>query len=261
MAESASRTVRARAREALTREIKEAARRQLAEAGAAGLSLRAVARELGLASSAIYRYFASRDQLLTALIIDAFDAIGAAAGTADATCKHDDFRGRWMAVTHAVRAWALAHRHEYALVYGTPVPGYRAPTDTVAPAARITIALLSILRDASAAGAVASDIDMRISSRARADIDRLRTRYAPEVSGAALARGLTAWTQLFGTVSFELFGHLYNVVEDYDGFFELEMREMAAFIGLGEGGRPTTASRRRSRPAKIGSVKTRPPRR
>lgn len=252
MAESASRTVRARAREALTREIKEAARRQLAQAGAAGLSLRAVARELGLASSAVYRYFPSRDRLLTALIIDAFDAIGAAAEAADATCKRDDFRGRWRAVTRAVRAWAIAHRHEYELVYGTPVPGYRAPTDTVAPATRSTMALLSVLRDASAAGAVESDINVAISSRARADIERLRTSFAPEVSAESLARGLTAWTQLFGTVSFELFGHLYNVVEDYDAFFELEMREMAAFIGLREDSRPPTAPRRRGRPAKSG---------
>lgn len=251
MAESAARTVRARAREALTAEIKEAARRQLAEVGAAGLSLRAVARELGLASSAIYRYFPSRDQLLTALIIDAFDAIGGTAEEAGARCKRDDYPGRWMAVTRAVRQWALTHRHEYELVYGTPVPGYRAPADTVAPATRITMALLSILRDASAAGAVSSVIRVPISSRARADIERLRAGFAPEVATADLARGLTAWTQLFGAVSFELFGHLYTVVEDYDVFFELEMREMAEFIGLREG-RRATVSRRRGRPGRPG---------
>src|ERR1700743_118342 len=74
-----ARTARERARVELTREIKEEARRQLAEAGAGGLSLRAVARELGMVSSALYRYSPSRDELLTALIIDAYDAIGAAA--------------------------------------------------------------------------------------------------------------------------------------------------------------------------------------
>ena len=76
---SAPATARARARAELTNEIKATARRHLAEVGAPALSLRAVARELGMASSAVYRYFASRDELLTALIVDAFDAVGAAA--------------------------------------------------------------------------------------------------------------------------------------------------------------------------------------
>ena len=75
---------RARVRAALTREIVDAARRHLAVDGAAGLSLRAVARELGMASSAVYRYFPSRDDLLTALIVDAYDALGAAAEEAEA---------------------------------------------------------------------------------------------------------------------------------------------------------------------------------
>jgi AcrR family transcriptional regulator len=245
MAESIARTVRARARQELTREIKETARRQLAEVGAAGLSLRAVSRELGLASSAVYRYFASRDHLLTALIVDAFDAVGAVAEDANAACSRHDYVGRWMTVTGAVRRWAIDHRHEYELVYGTPVPGYRAPFDTIAPATRITMVLLSILRDASAAGAISAVPSVQTSGPARSDVERLREEFAPEVAAANLARGLTAWTQLFGAISFELFGHLNNVVYDYEAFFDLEMREMAAFIGLG-----STASRRPGRQAR-----------
>jgi len=227
MVTSASRTARSRAREELTREIKLAAQRQLAEVGSAGLSLRAVARDLGLASSAVYRYFPSRDELLTALIIDAFDAVGAEAETADANCARDDIAGRWLAAAKAVRGWALAHRHEYALIYGTPVPGYHAPLDTLGPSQRVTGVFLAILRHAAASG-----------DREGATHDRLAERqplfepFAPDIEDADLARGLMAWILLFGSISFELFGHLHNVVVDNDAFFELEMRRIAEYVGL-----------------------------
>src|ERR1700734_3312099 len=161
---SASRTARERARAELTREIKKEARRQLAPSGAQGLSLRAVARELGMVSSAIYRYFPSRDELLTALIIDAYNALGEAAEAADSGVPADsggavdsgvpaaDVRGRWRAVCGAIRAWALAHPHEYALIYGSPVPGYQAPEATIGPAARGPLAFAGVLGAAAAAG-------------------------------------------------------------------------------------------------------------
>src|SRR4051794_31580440 len=118
---SAPRTARERARVELTNEIKQEARRQLAEQGAAALSLRAVARELGMVSSALYRYFPSRDDLLTALITDAYDSVGAAAEAAleSSTAQGATHFARWQAVCRAVRSWALAHPHEYALVYGS----------------------------------------------------------------------------------------------------------------------------------------------
>src|SRR5947207_15382093 len=115
---NASRTARERVRAELTREITETARRHLATEGAAGLSLRAVARDLGMVSSAIYRYFPSRDDLLTALIIDGYNAVGAAVEAAEGAVPRLDFPGRWFATCRALRAWALAHPHEYALVYG-----------------------------------------------------------------------------------------------------------------------------------------------
>src|SRR3954471_6047773 len=91
-------TARERARAELTAEITDLARGQLATVGAAGLSLRAVARELGMASSAMYRYFPSRDDLLTRLIIDGYDALGAAAEEADSPGLPID---RWLAVCRA----------------------------------------------------------------------------------------------------------------------------------------------------------------
>src|SRR5690242_658027 len=162
-------SLRARVRAGMIEEIKAVARRHLATDGA-NLSLRAVARDLGVVSSAIYRYFASRDELLTALILDAYNALGSAVEAADrgvveATGRAadsgafdwDGSSARWMAVCHAVRDWALAAPHEYALIYGSPVPGYRAPADTVPAATRSVRVLGGILQDAALRGRFDAD--------------------------------------------------------------------------------------------------------
>ena len=161
---------RARVRAELTREIKSVARRQLAESGAAALSLRAVARELNMASSAVYRYFPSRDELLTALIVDAYDAVGAAAELDESGVRRTDFAGRWMAAARAVREWAVAHPQEHALIYGSPVPGYRAPLDTIDPAARIPLLLLHIVDDCAASAGCRT---VPPSSRCRSSCGRI----------------------------------------------------------------------------------------
>ena len=210
---NAAQTARERARAELTREIRQEARRQLAEAGANGLSLRAVARELGMVSSALYRYYPSRDDLLTALIIDAYNAIGAAAeaaahqvGAARAgTGAGPPARETWAAACRAIRAWAVANPHEYALIYGSPVAGYRAPEATIGPASRVPLAFAAILEDAAASAAVPGDM---------------------------LVRATIAWTQLFGMISFELFGQFVGSFEPADAFFDHAVAQLAAFIGL-----------------------------
>jgi AcrR family transcriptional regulator len=228
-----SRTVRERVRDELTREIAEAARRQLATVGAAGLSLRAVARELGMVSSAIYRYFPSRDDLLTALIIDGYNALGEAAEQADAACPAGDYPGRWLACCRAVRAWALAHPHEYALVYGSPVPGYRAPEQTIGPASRVAAVLGRIIAGAQAAGTlVLPGIVPPVPGAFAADAARLREALLPGVPDEVIAAALTAWAGLFGLVSFELFGQFENVVTDRDTFFSHAVTCLARLIGF-----------------------------
>jgi AcrR family transcriptional regulator len=232
---SVLRAARERTRAEITRQILDAARRHLATEGASGLSLRAIARELGASSSAVYRYVASRDELLTRLIVAAYDALGAAAETAEATVNRDDLGGRWSAVCGAVRAWALANPNEYALIYGTPVPGYTAPPATIAPAARVSSVLLGIL--AGAAGrptpAMAEDDVPPDSQKALAPA---RSIVPPGVSDALLQRGLMAWAALFGTVSFELFGQLHTVVGEQPGdraaFFAECVRRWAIQLGL-----------------------------
>ncbi|MEI8082026.1 MAG: TetR/AcrR family transcriptional regulator, partial [Actinomycetes bacterium] len=147
MATESAGSIRAMNRERITEAILDGAREQIASNGASGLSLRAIARELGMASSAVYRYFPSRDDLLTQLIIDAYDSLGAAAERAHEAVADHDVATRFRAVIGSVREWALANQHEYFLIYGTPVPGYRAPEDTVGPATRVPILLLGLLVD------------------------------------------------------------------------------------------------------------------
>lgn len=222
-------TARDRARAEITAEILTVARRHLAEDGAASLSLRAVAREVGMVSSAVYRYFPSRDELLTRLIVDAYGAVADAAEVGDATASRHDVAARFVGAGSAIRRWALADPHEYALVYGTPVPGYAAPTDTIDPALRVSMVMLRILADGVAAGRIDTDDRIETTRAVRSDLAGIRA-LAPGVPDGVLSRGLIAWTQLFGHISYELFGHFHNVITDGDGFVDLQLRRMAAYV-------------------------------
>lgn len=225
-------TARARARAELTSEIKATARRQLREVGAPGLSVRAVARELGMVSSAVYRYFPSRDDLLTALIIDAYEAVGDAAEAAAAASKGHVVK-RFTAVATAIRAWAVANPHDYALIYGSPVPGYAAPRDTVPPAVRVSGAALGVVVAGLEAGEIETTSVGTIPRTVQRDLQRLRDAATPGVPDEVLSRVLLAWTMVFGTISFELFGHLHTVVEDYDAFFAHQIRRAATLVATG----------------------------
>jgi AcrR family transcriptional regulator len=226
---NAGRTARERARAELTEEIKTAARRQLATVGAEALSLRAISRELGMVSSALYRYFPSRDDLLTALIIDAYDALGSAA---EAAAHGGDPLDEWVAIYSAVRDWARAHPQEYALIYGSPISGYKAPQTTVEPAARVPLLLLGLLQRAHASGRLTPPPDAPEPSGVLADQVKVLVELAPQVPPAVLLRTVIVWTQLFGMLSFELFGQLVGSMDPADEFFAAASRQMAAFVGL-----------------------------
>jgi AcrR family transcriptional regulator len=264
--QNAPRTARERARAELTREIAEEARRQLAASGANGLSLRAVAKELGMVSSAVYRYYPSRDDLLTALIIDAYDAVGEAAEQAMA--GPGPARARWLAGCRAIRRWALDRPHEYALIYGSPVPGYRAPEATVGPAARVPFAFVGVLAGAVSAGEIVAGggaggsvageagaegaggeaagggaesgrgaLTGELAAQA-ATLSGILAQPGSGVPGAGvvppdmLVRGVIAWTQLFGMLSWELFGQFVGSFDPADAFFEHAIGEQATFVGL-----------------------------
>jgi AcrR family transcriptional regulator len=232
-------TARERARAYLTAEIKEEARRQLATVGADALSLRAVARELGMVSSALYRYFPSKDDLLTALIIDAYDAVGEVAEKAIEAAASQSPRVGWIAACRAIRAWALAHPHEYALIYGSPVPGYRAPEATIGPASRVPRALISVLGEAGApegpgsfgigSGQAGQELVVGVlADQAAAVAAAVGGAVRPEV----LLRAVLAWTQLFGMISFELFGQFVRTFDPPDELFDYAVVRMVELVGL-----------------------------
>ncbi|WP_375502356.1 TetR/AcrR family transcriptional regulator [uncultured Jatrophihabitans sp.] len=224
-------TARDIARADMTERIKTIARAHLASDGP-DLSLRAVARELGVVSSAVYRYFASRDELLTALIIDGYDSMGEAAERADAAVPRRDLMGRWMALGRAARAWSRDRPAEYALLYGTPIPGYAAPQDTVPSAQRVLLVAVGVVRDGVEKGVVPTPAD-RLPKAVRADFARVASYPGFEgLPPTVLGRLMSVWAQLFGTLSFELFGRYTGAVLDLDAFFEHELRTMARHIGL-----------------------------
>lgn len=227
--------IRERNRAELTAAILDCAREQLVRGGATTLSLRGIARELGMASSAIYRYFPSRDALLTRLIIDAYNSLGDYVEHAEAAVDRDDRRQRFLVIGGAVRSWALAHEQEYALIYGTPVPGYAAPQDTIGPASRVTELMIRLLIENEGSSPdlpVASPVD----SASVAPVMAILADQGVSISPELMIRGLMAWTLLFGAVSFELFGHVHNVVTHerapQSPFFTAELDRMATYLGL-----------------------------
>lgn len=226
------RNATARAHAEVSLAIKEEARRQLAAGGAAKLSLRAVARELGMVSSALYRFFPSRDELLTALIIDGYNAIGEAAEQALTAKEAAEPVARWVAVCGAVRSWALAHPHEYALLYGSPVPGYAAPSDTVGPASRVALALFCVVEDARRAGLVDwpgqdGNVPTPMADEATRFVDS-----SDLVPPSALPRLLAVWAQLFGLISFDAFGRFGRLVSSSDALFDQAVVQLARQAGF-----------------------------
>lgn len=190
--------------------ILQAGRDQLAEHGAAALSLRAVAREVGLVSSAVYRYVASRDELLTALIVEAYDAIGAAVEEA-ASGRVTPGR-RFLRAAHAIRTWGIENPHEYALLYGSPVPGYRAPQATVEPAARVPLALAGLVAEAYAAGTLRLT-DAIPKRPLAAQAARTAETLGVDLDDRAVLALLQGWTAIHGFVGFELTGQLVGSFE------------------------------------------------
>ena len=234
-----AKTVRERLRAEITEEIRAVARRHLATDGA-NLSLRAVARDAGLVPSALYRYFASRDALLTSLITDAYEDLAEVVEAAEAAVPRADVGGRWLALCRAVRAWALDNPAEYALIYGSPVPGYVAPEDTVSPASRVLLMLSSILFDSAGARQQAVSSVRPLPGAVREDLTRLMNRWpgelpqehGPSSPEAVLAMALTLWTHLFGLVGFEVFGRLNNMIDAREEYFDHQARIVADLAGL-----------------------------
>ena len=167
---------RQESREQIEARIVELGRRQLVERGAAGLSVRAIARDLGMVSSAVYRYVSSRDELLTLLLVDAYSDLADAVDRARETVA-DVWSDDVIAIARAVRRWAVAHPAGWALLYGSPVPGYHAPPErTVAAGTRVVGAFF----DAIAAGIATGDIRLTNDVAPQpmsSDFERIRQEF------------------------------------------------------------------------------------
>jgi AcrR family transcriptional regulator len=227
-------TPRQRARAQTIVDIKRMAREQLGTEGSAGLSLRAIARKLGIVSSAVYRYVPSRDELLTMLIEDAYNSLGDAVETAEKRVRRSDLAKRWLALGRAVRLWSIDHPAEYALIYGSPVPGYTAPADrTVAPGVRVTMLVIDLLVAAANAGIETKEpAAQSIPAAVRRDMQTIRDGLDIAINDELLVRGLLAWSALFGMVSFELFGQYVGAVRNNAAFFDHQVARLGELIGL-----------------------------
>lgn len=208
---------RERYRSQVRAEIKARAWGQIATAGASGLSLNAIAKELGMSGPALYRYFAGRDELITALIRDAYR------GLADTFRAAAESGSGPAGLAHALRGWALEDPQRYFLVYGTPVPGYHAPDDITAIAKEIMASLLDVCAAAwTEAGTPAADALITHLADHR--------QWAGEhpASTAVLRRALLFWTRLHGALSLELAGHFSGMGFDPELLFTAEADELAA---------------------------------
>lgn len=217
-------------------------RQHLATHGAAALSLRAVARDLGVVSSAVYRYVESRDELLTLLLIDAFGELGDEVDAAVAQVPADDHAARFLALGRAVREWALREPASYALLFGSPVPGYNAPAErTTGPGTRVIVSLIGILDAASRAGRLAVPVEgsPQLPPTLGGDLAAIRSEFGLDLPEELVARGVLVWSSLFGAVSFEVFNQ-YGA-ETFRAPAELFDHHLAVLAGIA--GLPAQASR------------------
>jgi AcrR family transcriptional regulator len=224
---------RARLQRETTDEIKALAREQLRVEGPAGFSLRAIARDMGMASSAVYRYFPSREVLVTALCADAYDSLGEAVEAAAGRPQAHEYLSRWWAISHGIRDWALAHSSEFGLIFGAPVPGHQADVRETGPAsARFVAPMLAAYEAAVRAGAADPGlaqvpIDVEIGPMLEYFIDHTDPPCPARL--AVLVVNQLACS--LGFIALETFGALPKLIADPTEFYGSHVR--GGMIGLG----------------------------
>ncbi len=217
-------------RERTEAQIIKLGRRHLVEHGAAGLSLRAIARDLGMVSSAVYRYVSSRDELLTLLLIDAYSELADAVDRAREAVP-DVWSDDVIAIAHAARSWAVTHPARWALLYGSPVPGYNAPAErTVGPGTRVIGAFF----DAVAAGIATGDIMLTnhtAPQRVSSDFERLRNEFGFPGDDSVIVKCFAIWAGVVGAISLEVFGQYgADTLSDVQTVFDTQVRLLLALL-------------------------------
>ena len=219
-------TPRERAREETMTRIIELGRKQLANGGVEALNLRAIARELGIVSSGIYRYVADRAQLITLLIVDAFDELD------NAVAQRDDARAqpreRFVEVVSAMRQWALEFPQRWGLIYGTPIVGYQAPAaETIAAGTKVSRRLAALLEQSTVAS---------LGQRSRqldADMETATEDMGSDLSADAMEMALEAWVRIIGLINAEVFGYLgRDTLSEFAEFHARAVSRLADELGL-----------------------------
>ncbi|MCP2343847.1 TetR/AcrR family transcriptional regulator [Actinomadura rupiterrae] len=226
---------RARLRAQASGEIKAIALRLMAEGGPDAISLRAIAREMGMTAGAIYSYFATRDDLVSTLIGDVYTALVEAVEAARDAVPEDDPGGRILAWADALRTWALAHPEGFRLIYGDPVPGYQEPDDGPGKTAEVR-ACTGLTGLVAAAWPTAAPLSAGDREYAWDDFDPRLTGHVrevfPDLPPAALALTLRIWGRMHGLLALEIYGHLRDLILDPATVYQDEMRALVASLGL-----------------------------
>src|SRR3954454_12700366 len=216
-------SVRDRRRAETVAEIKAAALDQLATAGTGGISLRGVARAVGMTVQSLYHYFDSRDALLSALVTDAHNALADAAEAAAVDSRGQSPRARRLATTGAFRNWALANSSAFLLLYGTPVPGFDPgpASESGSAALRLAAPFVDVGFDGWAAAPLAG-VPLADGGEALAEA-------VPEGAppSGALALFIELRARMHGLVMLELLGHLWPFGAVGEQFFAAAMGRMS----------------------------------
>lgn len=215
-------------------EIKEVARQQMAEVGAASLSLRAIARKMGMSAPALYRYFPNRDALVTTLIIEAFTSLGDAMLRAEEDIDSDDFHGRFRAVAQAFRSWAMTHPQDFSLIYGTPIPGYHAPREqTVEPAGRVMLIMgMALARALEAEQLPIPEPYVNLTPTMQAVVDDIADYLPPDISTNGVVLTMSVWARLYGVIWGELYDHFIPGLYETGALYEVEVNALCSMLGL-----------------------------
>ena len=222
---------RQESREQIEARIVELGRRQLVDRGAGGLSVRAIARDLGMVSSAVYRYLSSRDELLTLLLVDAYSDLADAVDRARETVG-DLWSDDVIAIARAARRWALAHPAGWALLYGSPVPGYHAPAERTVP---VGTRVVGAFLDAVAAGIATGDIRLTNDVAPQpmsSDFERLRQEFGFPGDDRVVAKCFLLWAGVLGAINLEVFGQYgADTLTDPAAVFDAQVRLLVDVLG------------------------------
>ena len=206
-------------------EIRDHADAQIALGGAAALSLNGIAKAMGMSGPAMYRYFASRDELLATLVAESYEALADTLAEAVHDARRRAPEGRLRAAMDAYRRWALDHPHRYRLVFGSTYGSGALDPDRVIPAAHRSMAVIL---------AALAEIGPRDAPRvpdaalARQVAEWGRNRGAPTAEPGVLLLGLAAWARMHGVVSLEIEGVFEQVGVDPALLYQSEVDHLIA---------------------------------